>query len=310
MDQKMSKEAAIQVENLHKNYGSFTAVQDISFSVHHQEIFGIVGPNGAGKTTTIECLEGLRRPDRGLVRVLGVDPQKSRRALHERIGVQLQESRIASQIKVWEVLDLYTSFYEKSVDYEDLMVKLNLAPSRSIYYSRLSGGQKQRLFIAMSLINDPEIVFFDELTTGLDPQARRVIWDLVREVNDSGKTVVLTTHFMEEAERLCDRVLIMDHGKIVALDTPENLVKNLGAEHKVIFSIKGKFPTEGFADLDTVENIDVFRDKVTISGKDQRLLAEVVNLLAEKGIRYYDLQTQQPNLEDVFIRLTGKEIRN
>jgi ABC-2 type transport system ATP-binding protein len=306
----MSQDAAIQVENLHKNYGSFTAVQDISFSVRHQEIFGIVGPNGAGKTTTIECLEGLRRPDNGVVRVLGLDPQKNRRALHERIGVQLQESHIASQIKVWEVLDLYTSFYQKSVDYEDLMAKLNLAPSRSTFYSRLSGGQKQRLFIAMSLINDPEIVFFDELTTGLDPQARRVIWDLVREVNDSGKTVVLTTHFMEEAERLCDRVLIMDHGRIVALDTPENLVKNLGAEHKVIFSVKGKFQTEEFANLDTVENIDVFRDKVTISGKNQRLLADVVNQLAEKNVRYYDLQTQQPNLEDVFIRLTGKEIRS
>jgi len=306
----MSEDAAIQVENLHKNYGSFTAVQDISFSVQNNEIFGIVGPNGAGKTTTIECLEGLRRPDRGLVRVLGLDPQKSRRALHERIGVQLQESHIASQIKVWEVLDLYTSFYDKSVDYEELMVKLNLSPSRSTFYSRLSGGQKQRLFIALSLINDPEIVFFDELTTGLDPQARRVIWGLVQEVNDSGKTVVLTTHFMEEAERLCDRVLIMDHGRIVALDTPENLIKNLEAAHKVIFAVKGQFRTEDFGLLATVETVEIFRDKVTISGKDQRLLAEVVNLLAERKIRYYDLQTQQPNLEDVFIRLTGKEIRN
>ena len=306
----MPQDAAIQVENLHKNYGSFTAVQDISFSVQNNEIFGIVGPNGAGKTTTIECLEGLRRPDQGLVRVLGLDPQKSRRALHERIGVQLQESHIASQIKVWEVLDLYTSFYDKSVDYEELMAKLNLSPSRSTFYSRLSGGQKQRLFIALSLINDPEIVFFDELTTGLDPQARRVIWGLVQEVNDSGKTVVLTTHFMEEAERLCDRVLIMDHGRIVALDTPENLIKNLEAAHKVIFAVKGQFRTEDFGLLATVETVEIFRDKVTISGKDQRLLAEVVNLLAERKIRYYDLQTQQPNLEDVFIRLTGKEIRN
>jgi ABC-2 type transport system ATP-binding protein len=306
----MQHDTTIQVKNLQKNYGSFTAVHDISFSVCNQEIFGIVGPNGAGKTSTIECLEGLRRPDKGIIQVLGMDPQKSRRALHERIGVQLQESHIASQIKVWEVLDLYTSFYAQSVDYENLMEKLNLSPSRSTFYSRLSGGQKQRLFIALSLINDPEIVFFDELTTGLDPQARRVIWDLVREVNESGKTVVLTTHFMEEAERLCDRVLVMDHGKIVALDTPENLVKNLSAEHKVLFSVKGKFQMEDFASLASVENIDVFRDKVTISGKEQRLLADVVNLLADKGIRYYDLQTQQPNLEDVFIRLTGKEIRN
>jgi ABC-2 type transport system ATP-binding protein len=306
----MPQDAAIYVKNLKKNYGAFTAVHNISFSVNHQEIFGIVGPNGAGKTSAIECLEGLRRPDEGVVRVLGMDPQQNRRALHERIGVQLQESHIAAQIKVWEALDLYTSFYARSVDYEKLMEKLNLSSSRSTYYSRLSGGQKQRLFIALSLINNPEIVFFDELTTGLDPQARRVIWDLVREVNESGKTVVLTTHFMEEAERLCDRVLIMDHGKIVALDTPENLVRNLSGEHKVLFSVKGKYRKEDFAGLSSAENIDVFRDKVTISGKEERLLADVVNLLAEKGIRYYDLQTQQPNLEDVFIRLTGKEIRN
>jgi ABC-2 type transport system ATP-binding protein len=310
MDQDIKQNAAIQVEDLQKKYGTFTAVENVSFSVHNQEIFGIVGPNGAGKTTTIECLEGLRRPDKGLIRVLGLDPQKSRRALHRRIGVQLQESHIASQIKVWEVLDLYTSFYANSVDYENLMTKLQLLSIRSRFYSRLSGGQKQRLFIAMSLINNPEIVFFDELTTGLDPQARRVIWDLVREINGSGKTVVLTTHFMEEAERLCDRVLIMDHGKVVALDSPENLVKKLGAEHKIIFSVKGKFHPEGFDGLSTVENIAVFRDKVTITGIDQRLLADVVNLLAEKNIRYYDLQTQQPNLEDVFIKLTGKEIRD
>ncbi|MBD3412913.1 MAG: ATP-binding cassette domain-containing protein [Candidatus Aminicenantes bacterium] len=305
----MQKDTAIQVEKLHKSYGKLTAVQDISFSVRKNEIFGIVGPNGAGKTTTIECLEGLRSPDKGLVRVLGLDPQKNRRSLHERIGVQLQESRIASQIKVWEVLDLYTALYSRTVDYKDLLEKLQLSQVRSRFYSRLSGGQKQRLFIALSLINDPEIVFFDELTTGLDPQARRVIWDLVREVNESGKTVVLTTHFMEEAERLCDRVLIMDHGRIITLDSPENLVKKLGAEHKIIFSIKGRVQIESFNELATVEKVSVFRDKVTISGKDQRLLADVVNHLIERRIPYYDLQTQQPNLDDVFISLTGKEIR-
>jgi ABC-2 type transport system ATP-binding protein len=224
--------------------------------------------------------------------------------------VQLQESSIAAQIKVWEALDLYTSFYSNPVDEEQLLDKLSLSPVRNTYYSKLSGGQKQRLFIALSLINNPDIVFFDELTTGLDPQARRHIWDLVRQVNDQGKTVVLTTHFMEEAERLCDRVLIMDRGQIIALDSPEKLVQNLGAEHKVIFSVKGDVKEEWFTHLSTVESIAIFRDKVTVSGKDDRMLADVVNLLTAKGIRYYDLHTQQPNLEDVFIALTGKEIRN
>ncbi|MFC2165809.1 ABC transporter ATP-binding protein [Acidobacteriota bacterium] len=306
----MGENAAITVENLRKNYGSLTAVNNISFAVQNEEIFGIVGPNGAGKTTTIECLEGLKQPDHGHVQVLGFDPQKDRRALNEHIGVQLQESNIAAQIKVWEVLDLYTSFYTNPVDYEGLLEKLSLLSIRNSFYSKLSGGQKQRLFIALSLINNPAIVFFDELTTGLDPQARRLIWDLVRQVNDQGKTVVLTTHFMEEAERLCDRVLIMDHGQIVALDSPEKLIQNLGAEHKVIFSIKGTMQKEWFTNLPTVENISIIRDKVTISGKDDKLLADVVNLLTVKGIRYYDLHTQQPNLEDVFLALTGKEIRN
>jgi ABC-2 type transport system ATP-binding protein len=306
----MGTNAAITVENLRKTYGSLTAVDSVSFAVQKEEIFGIVGPNGAGKTTTIECVEGLKQPDRGHIRVLGLDPQKDRRALNERIGVQLQESSIAAQIKVWEALDLYTSFYSNPVDEEQLLDKLSLSPVRNTYYSKLSGGQKQRLFIALSLINNPDIVFFDELTTGLDPQARRHIWDLVRQVNDQGKTVVLTTHFMEEAERLCDRVLIMDRGQIIALDSPEKLVQNLGAEHKVIFSVKGDVKEEWFTHLSTVESIAIFRDKVTVSGKDDRMLADVVNLLTAKGIRYYDLHTQQPNLEDVFIALTGKEIRN
>ena len=306
----MSGNTAIKAEHLRKSYGPLEAVKDVSFSVRRNEIFGIVGPNGAGKTTSIECLEGLRKPDQGLIRVLGLDPQKSRRALNARIGVQLQDSNIASQIRVWEALDMYASFYRNPVDYEELLEKLHLYPSRSSFYSRLSGGQKQRLFIALALINDPEIVFFDELTTGLDPQARRTIWELVRQVNRQDKTVVLTTHFMEEAERLCDRVLIMDHGQIVALDSPENLIKELGAEHKIIFSVKGNFQTQWFSGLPSLKDISIFRDRVTISGMNERLLAEVVNLLTARSIRYFDLRTQQPNLEDVFLRLTGKEIRN
>ena len=302
-------DAAVWVEHFHKHYGTFTAVDDISFAVQPNEIFGIVGPNGAGKTTTIECLEGLRRPDKGTLRVLGLDPQKDRRLLHKRIGVQLQESHIGAQIKVWEILDLYASFYKNPLDYSMLMDKLGLTGIRSSVYARLSGGQKQRLFIALSLIHDPEIVFFDELTTGLDPHARRTIWELVKEVNEQGKTVLLTTHYMEEAERLCDRVLIMDHGRIIALEKPENLIKQLDAEHRVIFATKEKILLEWFYALDSVEKVDIFRDKITVKGKEERLIVDVINLLISKEIRYYDLHTEQPNLEAVFLQMTGKEIR-
>ena len=184
------------------------------------EIFGIVGPNGAGKTTTIECLEGLRKPDSGTIRVLGKDPQQDRQYIKLHTGMQLQQSNLPERMKVWEALDLYSSFYPKPVNWNNLLKILGLEEKRNTPFAKLSGGQKQRLFIAMALLPDPEIIFLDELTTGLDPQARHAIWDLVRQVRENGKTILLTTHFMEEAERLCDRVAIFDHGKIVALDTP------------------------------------------------------------------------------------------
>ena len=226
----------VQVEGLHKAYGTTRAVDGVSFTVEQGEVFGMVGPNGAGKTTTIECVEGLRRPDSGRVRVLGLDPRSDRHVLAERIGIQLQQSNLPARLRVGEALDLFAALYPKSAAPSELLERLGLTEKRRAPVAKLSGGQRQRLFIALALVNQPELVFLDELTTGLDPQARRSMWDLVRELRQQGRTVFLTTHFMEEAERLCDRVAILDHGKIVALDRPEALVRSLGVETRIVFS--------------------------------------------------------------------------
>ncbi len=302
----------VQVEGLRKVYGTTVAVDEISFEVSEGEIFGMVGPNGAGKTTTIECLEGLRKPDAGKVRVLGVDPQRESQTLREHTGMQLQQSNLPERMKVWEALDLYASFYPKAADWNELLSQLGLEEKRNAPFSKLSGGQKQRLFIALALLPDPQLVFLDELTTGLDPQARHAIWDLVRDVRAKGKTVLLTTHFMEEAERLCDRVAILDHGRIVALDTPAALIHNLEAEERVIFNLDGGLSAPLEKTLSRVGRVEVQGQQVTVHGKDGRkvqLVSEVVSLLTELGIPFHDLRTEQPNLEDVFLSLTGREMR-
>ncbi|MCL4562019.1 MAG: ABC transporter ATP-binding protein [Chloroflexi bacterium] len=302
----------VQVEGLRKVYGSTVAVDEVSFEVHDGEIFGMVGPNGAGKTTTIECLEGLRKPDAGYVRVLGVDPQRDGQILRLRTGMQLQQSNLQDRMRVWEALDLYASFYPKTADWRELMAQLGLEEKRDTAFSKLSGGQKQRLFIALALLPDPQLVFLDELTTGLDPQARHAIWDLVRDVKARGKTVLLTTHFMEEAERLCDRVAILDHGRIVALDTPEALIRNLGVEERIVFNLNGKLP-EGFENaLSGKIRIETQGDRVIIhanNGRKVPLVSEVVNLLTREEIPFRDLRTEQPTLEDVFLSLTGREMK-
>src|ERR1700688_2521233 len=217
--------AVIQVSKIRKTYGPTVAVDEVSFAVQDGEIFGLIGPNGAGKTTTMECIEGLRTPDRGGISVLGLDPHREVYKLQDRIGVQLQQAQLQKRIKVWEAVDRWASLYKKNaVDAEHLLEQLGLTDKRDAWFMNLSGGQKQRLFIALALINDPEVVFLDELPTGLDPQSRRAIWDLVRGIRDRGKTVFLTTHLMEEAERLCDRVAIIEHGKIIDIGSPGELV--------------------------------------------------------------------------------------
>lgn len=286
---------AITVENLRKVYGDLVAVDSVAFQVHEGEIFGMVGPNGAGKTTTIECTEGLRRPDGGGARVLGMNPQRDGYELRERIGVQLQEATLPDRIKVWEALDLFAAFYRRSVDWRPLLEQLGLAEKRNSSFGKLSGGQKQRLFIALALLNDPELVFLDELTTGLDPQARRAMWDLVRNIRQQGKTVFLTTHFMEEAERLCDRVAIIDHRKIVALDTPENLISSLGAENRVVFSLTGPFDEELLHAIPSVTRVEQVGERVVVYGQGDGLVSGVVNALESGSVRFRDLRTEQPS---------------
>ncbi len=301
--------AAITVDGLRKAYGDLLAVDSIAFEVREGEIFGMVGPNGAGKTTTIECIEGLRNPDGGTLRVLGMDPQQGSYALRERIGVQLQESALPARLKVWEVLDLFAALYQRAVDWRPLLEQLGLAEKRNAAFSKLSGGQKQRLFIALALLNDPELIFLDELTTGLDPQARRAMWDLVRSIRQQGKTVFLTTHYMEEAERLCDRVAIMDHGKIVALDTPEALIRSLGIEKRLVFTLPPGQATPSLASLPQVSRVEQAGERLTVYGHGERFVSAVVYALEDAGVPFLDLRTEQPNLEDVFLALTGREMR-
>lgn len=302
----------VQVGGLRKTYGNTTAVDGISFEVQEGEIFGMVGPNGAGKTTTIECLEGLRKPSGGTIRVLGVDPVQENQIIRERVGMQLQQSNLPDRMKVWEALDLYASFYPKPVDWKILLSQLGLEEKRDTPFSKLSGGQKQRLFIALALLPDPQLVFLDELTTGLDPQARHAIWDLIRDVRGHGKTIYLTTHFMEEAEHLCDRVAVLDHGCIVALDTPSNLIRNLGAEERIIFSVDRPLPPGFEKGLSGEVRLEVQKERVIVHGKNHRqvpLVSEVIGVLSSQGVPFHDLRTEQPNLEDVFLSLTGHEIR-
>jgi ABC-2 type transport system ATP-binding protein len=306
--QTSQRKAVVQVEELRKVYGPVVAVDNVSFEVYEGEIFGMVGPNGAGKTTTIECIEGLRQPDGGRAEVLGLDPQRDGYALRERIGVQLQTAVLQDHIKVWEALDLFVSFYPRSTDWETLLKQLGLAERRNAHFEKLSGGQKQRVFVALALVSDPELVFLDELTTGLDPRARRVIWDLVRDIRKGGKTVFLTTHFMEEAERLCDRVAIIDRGRIVALDSPENLIRSLDADSRVVFTVEEVFEHKLLSSLDGVARVEQIGERVIVYGRGDELVGGVVNTLTPNGIRFHDMRTEQPNLEDVFLTLTGREM--
>ncbi len=241
-----------------------------------------------------------------------MDPQRDGQTLRERTGMQLQQSNLPDRMRVWEALDLYASFYPKAADWKELLAQLGLEEKRNAPFSKLSGGQKQRLFIALALLPDPQLVFLDELTTGLDPQARHAIWDLVRDVRARGKTVLLTTHFMEEAERLCDRVAILDHGRIVALDTPAALIRGLGAEERVVFSLDGALPAGFEKALSGAVRLEVQGERVIVHGKNGRkvpLVSEVVSLLTGQGIPFRDLRTEQPTLEDVFLSLTGREMR-
>jgi ABC-2 type transport system ATP-binding protein len=299
----------VEVTELRKRYGETVAVAGVSLTVQAGEILGIVGPNGAGKTKTVECLEGLRRPDTGQVRVLGLDPLRQGAELHQRIGVQLQQAALPDRLKVWEALDLYAAFYRHPADWRLLLEEWGLAAKRNAAFADLSGGQRQRLFIALSLVGQPEMVFLDELTTGLDPQARRSTWELVKQVRAKGTTVVLVTHFMEEAELLCDRVAIVDHGRVVALDTPTALVRGLRAGQRLRFRALGPFDPESLRTLPGVEQVERDGDQVAVAG-DGPLLATVAAALADEAVPVADLRSEEANLEDAFLALTGRAPRD
>jgi ABC-2 type transport system ATP-binding protein len=300
----------IHVEGIQKRYGRTVAVADVSFDVRQGEIFGLIGPNGAGKTTTMECVEGLRSPDTGTIAVLGMNPVRDAYRLQERIGVQLQEAQLQKRIKVWEAVDLWASLYRNPVDGHRLLEQLGLREKRDAWFMTLSGGQKQRLFIALALIHDPELVFLDELTTGLDPQARRAIWELVRGIRDRGKTVFLTTHLMEEAERLCDRVAVIDHGRIVDVDTPAGLIARHCPERSAIVTTGDPAAEERFRAMPQVDAVSRAGGVVSVRGRGDDLVTNVIRCIAEHHTAVTDFRTETPTLEDVFLRLTGHSIRD
>jgi ABC-2 type transport system ATP-binding protein len=300
----------IKVSGIRKTYGATVAVSDVSFEVNEGEIFGLIGPNGAGKTTTMECVEGVRRPDRGTITILGLDPFRDVYQLQNRIGVQLQQAQLQKRIKVWEAVDLWASLYTNPVDGDRLLEQLGLANKRNAWFMTLSGGQKQRLFIALALINDPEVVFLDELTTGLDPQSRRAIWDLVRGIRERGKTVFMTTHLMEEAERLCDRVAIIEHGKIIDIGSPEELVRRHTPVRTVVLATDNVLAEERLRTIPSMESVTCRDAQFTIQGVGDDFVTEVIQCLSENRIRVTDFRTVVPNLEDVFLKLTGHSIRD
>jgi ABC-2 type transport system ATP-binding protein len=296
----------IEVKNLRKQYRDVVAVDDVSFTVEHGEIFGIAGPNGAGKTTTVECLEGLRKPDGGTVGVLGLDPSHDREKLAVRIGVQLQESNLPERMKVAEALDLYSSFYPDPLDWRTLIDEWGLAEKRNSYFGKLSGGQKQRLFIALALVGNPEIAFLDELTTGLDPQARRETWHLIEEIRNKGVTVILVTHFMEEAERLCDRLALIDHGRVIAIDSPSGLVSRVDATKRVRFEPSVPVDLNLFMSLPEVTNVERNGPQIVVTGTGN-LIQPVAAVLAKNQIVANNLRVDQTSLDDAFIALTGRQ---
>lgn len=299
----------IEVEDLVKKYDGVTAVDNASFEVYESEIFGMVGPNGAGKTTTIECIEGLREKDAGTIRVFSQDISKANQSLKIKIGIQLQESSLPDKIKVREAMEMFSSLYPLTIDWKNLLIELNLEDKVNSYFRDLSGGQKQRLFIAIALINNPELIFLDELSTGLDPQARHTMWDLIKDIRNEGKTIFITTHYMEEAELLCDRVAIIDQGKIVALDTPQNLIKSLGQEKRLIFSLESEFSIEKLRKIEGATEVEKIGDRIIAQGREDEFIYRVMSVLIKERIKFREIKIEQPNLEDVFLALTGKKIR-
>jgi ABC-2 type transport system ATP-binding protein len=300
-----AKPPAVDIAHLYKTYGTLTAVDDVSFSVAEGEIFGILGPNGAGKTTTVECAVGLRSRDAGTIRLMGLDPLTQRDEVHEVVGVQLQSGALPDKLKVAEILDMYRSFYRAPADVGELTKVLGLTGKLGDYYKALSGGQRQRLSVALALIGNPKIAVLDEMTTGLDPQARRDTWDLIKGVRDRGVTIVLVTHFMEEAERLCDRVALIDSGRLVALDTPARLTAQARGGKEVRFVPSDCFDDGLLTDLPEVSVVRHDGQHVVVGGSGD-LVNAIILKLAAASITARDVELVSVNLEDAFVKLTGR----
>ncbi|MGY6655218.1 ABC transporter ATP-binding protein [Amycolatopsis sp. TRM77291] len=299
--------AIIEVQDLVKRYGDHTAVDGVGFAVEQGEIFGILGPNGAGKTTTVECVEGLRVPDGGTIRVCGLDPRRESGELRQLLGAQLQESELPDKLKVREAMELYGSFYRDPADWRELLATLDLTDKAGAQFRRLSGGQKQRLSIALALIGNPRVAVLDELTTGLDPQARRDAWGLIERVRDRGVTILLVTHFMEEAERLCDRLAVIDSGRVVALDTPAGLVSRVDDRQRIRFRPSAPLDHSVLTALPEVSSVDRAGDQLVVTGTGNVLLA-VTTVLARNQVTAAGLRVEQASLDDAFVALTGRTI--
>ncbi len=298
--------AVIEVTDLRKRYADLTVLDGVSFSIEEGEVFGVLGPNGAGKTTTVECVEGLRRPDSGSIKVLGLDPVKDGPALRQQIGVQLQHTQLPENIKVWEALDLYASFYADPCDWRTLLDEWGLADKRNVRFGKLSGGQKQRLFIALALVGNPRVAFLDELTTGLDPRARRSTWELIKRVRAGGVTVVLVSHFMDEVEELCDRVAVFDGGRIVAIDTPAGLVAGVDAEQQLRFTLTAGETVE-LEGVPGVTGVTRTGNRVTVTGTGDFATAVTAHL-AGNHILVSELRIDKRTLDDAFVALTGRSL--
>lgn len=294
----------LAVEGLRKTYGSVVAVRDVSFQVAKEEIFGILGPNGAGKTTTVECVQGLRSYDEGRVSVLGLDPRTHTADIQRQIGSQLQESALPDRIKVWEAIDLFGSLSRDGPSQEELLGDWGLTEKRTARFGSLSGGQQQRLFVALALANHPKLVFLDEMTTGLDPASRRIAWDLIRRIRERGTTVVLVTHFMDEAESLCDRLIVIDEGEVKAEGSPQQLIDRYGGEARVRFTAEG-VDVSWLRGTPGVRDVAEDRGRYEVRG-DGPLLANVAAALVSHGIAPMDLRTERATLEDVFLTLTRR----
>jgi len=301
---------ALSCEGLVKRYGDVVAVDGIDLAIRSGECFGLLGPNGAGKTTTVEILEGLNRPDAGTVRVLGASWASDARSLRERIGIQLQETQLSEKLTVLETITLFRSFYAKGLEPQEVMRIVQLEEKEKAWVRKLSGGQKQRLSLAVALVGDPEILFLDEPTTGLDPQARRQVWDVIAAVKARGGTVLLTTHYMEEAERLCDRIAIVDRGKVIALDTPAGLIARLGAEHVLEIETESRPDLERLRGMVDVRDLRIDGEIVSLTVREvHRAVPALLTELAAQSVALTRLTTHHATLEDVFVAMTGRHLR-